>query len=242
MIILKGTRMKSIIQEASSIAKAIEEGWIKAQKPQQFSVKILEEAEKNFLGLTKKSAKVAIFFDEPQLNKPSEHRPGQQAYKQQSPYGKATEDRQSNRQQPQQPRPQHEKPSSYAKATDDRQPARQQQPQRPQQQLSSQVENAPQQSAQPKKQFEPLWNQAMVDRTQQWMRDAFKNSGNEHIQFSVEPQKFHLRITLSAPILTDPDKEKQLLASFSALILETLKRSFKMSLRGHKIVLTHNKK
>ncbi len=93
----------------------------------------------------------------------------------------------------------------------------------------------------PKKQFEPLWNQGMVERTEQWMHHAFQNSNNQHIQFSVEPQKFHLRITLSTPILSDPDKEKQLLASFSALILETLKRTFKISLRGHKIVLTHKK-
>lgn len=221
--------MKSIIQEASSIAKAVEEGWIKAQKPQQFSVKILEEAEKNFLGLTKKSAKVAIFFDEPQVTKPAEHRPAQQA------------PRQQHQQRPQQ-RPVQEK-SSYAKATDDRQlsqrpqQAQKQQPQQP----TQTAENVAQAPAQPKKQFEPLWNQAMVDRTQQWMQEAFKHSNNGHIQFTVEPQKFHLRITLSAPILPDPDKEKQLLASFSALILETLKRSFKMSLRGHKIVLTHKK-
>jgi hypothetical protein len=79
----------------------------------------------------------------------------------------------------------------------------------------------------------------MVDRTQEWMDEALKNSQNEHIKFTIEPQKFHLRITLSTSILPDPDKEKQLLASFSALILETLKRTFKMSLRGHKIVLTH---
>jgi len=230
--------MKSIIQEASSIAKAVEEGWIKAQKPQQFSVKILEEAEKNFIGFTTKSAKVAIFFDEPQVAKPSEHRGTAQANRQQ----------QSNQQRPQQVQQpaRHEKQqvaqqSPYAKATEDRRPAQQAPRQQQPQQFAQQAENAPQAPAQPKKQFEPLWNQGMVDRTQQWMQEAFKNSNNEHIQFTVEPQKFHLRITLSAPILNDPDKEKQLLASFSALILETLKRSFKMSLRGHKIVLTHKK-
>jgi len=56
--------MKSIIFEAPSIAKAVEQSWKKAGKPQQFSVKILEEEEKNFLGMTKKPAKIAIFFDE----------------------------------------------------------------------------------------------------------------------------------------------------------------------------------
>jgi predicted RNA-binding protein Jag len=52
------------MQEASTIAKAIEQGWIKAGKPKEFSVKVYEEPETNFLGFTKKNAKVAIFFSE----------------------------------------------------------------------------------------------------------------------------------------------------------------------------------
>ncbi|MFC1841845.1 hypothetical protein ACFLYA_02125 [Candidatus Dependentiae bacterium] len=55
--------MKSIICEASSIAKAIEKSWQKAGKPQSFSVKVLEQEEKNFLGMTRKPAKIALFFD-----------------------------------------------------------------------------------------------------------------------------------------------------------------------------------
>lgn len=56
--------MKSIICEASSIAKAVEQGWQKAGMPQNFSIKVLEKEEKNFIGMTKKPAKVAIFFEE----------------------------------------------------------------------------------------------------------------------------------------------------------------------------------
>jgi predicted RNA-binding protein Jag len=58
--------MKSLVEEASSIAKAIEKAWDRAGKPQAFSVKIYETGEKNFLGFTKKSAKVGIFFEEEQ--------------------------------------------------------------------------------------------------------------------------------------------------------------------------------
>lgn len=63
--------MKSIIQEGSSIAKAIEQGWIRAGKPESFTIKVLEEAEKNFIGLTKRSAKVALYYTEaPEKNRP----------------------------------------------------------------------------------------------------------------------------------------------------------------------------
>lgn len=55
--------MKSVFVEAATISKAIQKGWEKAGKPKKFSVAILEEAEKNFLGMVKKSAKIGIFFE-----------------------------------------------------------------------------------------------------------------------------------------------------------------------------------
>jgi hypothetical protein len=57
--------MRSVIHEASSIAKAIEQGWIKAGKPRNFSVKIFEEPQRSFFGLfTAKSAKIGIFVED----------------------------------------------------------------------------------------------------------------------------------------------------------------------------------
>lgn len=55
--------MNSIVQEASSVAKAVEAAWVKAGKPQKFSVRIFEEAEKNFFGITSKPAKIALLFE-----------------------------------------------------------------------------------------------------------------------------------------------------------------------------------
>jgi len=54
--------MKSIVEEASSIVKAIEKAWIRAGKPLSFQVKILEESKRNFFGMTVKSAKIGFFF------------------------------------------------------------------------------------------------------------------------------------------------------------------------------------
>jgi hypothetical protein len=58
----KAQYMKSIMEEASSIVRAIEAAWIRAEKPQEFSVKIYEEPEKNFFGMVTKSAKIALIF------------------------------------------------------------------------------------------------------------------------------------------------------------------------------------
>lgn len=75
--------MKSIMEEASSIGKAIDLAWNRAGKPAQFSIKILEEPEKNMFGLTVKSAKIALFFDERrrqefQQRQPERPRPARQ--------------------------------------------------------------------------------------------------------------------------------------------------------------------
>ena len=54
--------MKSVIAQGSSIAKAIEEALKKADMPQEFFVKVLEDAQAGFLGFGSKKAKIALFF------------------------------------------------------------------------------------------------------------------------------------------------------------------------------------
>ncbi len=204
--------MKSIMQEASSLMKAIEQAWTTAGKPQEFTVKILEEAQKNFIGLTTRSAKIALFFGEKQTAKI--HEPKQR-----------------------QPRYQHAK-----EVREEREPREQREPREYREKRhTEQQENQPAQRAeQPRQQRmqQPLWTEEMVDFSKNWMSENLAIM-HKHISFTIEPQNFHLRITLSSPILDQHDKEKHLLASFSLLLIETLKKNFRSALRGHKIVLTH---
>lgn len=84
--------MRSIIHEASTIAKAIEQGWTKAGKPKDFTVKIFEEPQKNFLGFTTKNAKVGIFIEDKsqqrQEFKPKKHIPHHRRQQQQRHRGR----------------------------------------------------------------------------------------------------------------------------------------------------------
>lgn len=77
--------MKSIMEEASSVVKAIEKGWIRAGKPQEFTVKVFEEAQKNFIGLTTKSAKIGIFFEDHAVAAPAIRQVKTQPQKKQAP-------------------------------------------------------------------------------------------------------------------------------------------------------------
>lgn len=56
--------MKSVIAQGASVAKAIEEALKKAEQPQEFFVKVLEDAQPGFLGFGAKKAKIALFFKE----------------------------------------------------------------------------------------------------------------------------------------------------------------------------------
>lgn len=55
--------MKSILQEASSVFKAVEKAWDRSGMPNEFTIKILEIGDKNFFGISKKPAIISITYD-----------------------------------------------------------------------------------------------------------------------------------------------------------------------------------
>jgi predicted RNA-binding protein Jag len=65
--------MKSLVEEASSVVKAIEKAWTRAGKPQSFTVKIFEEPQSGFLGFNSKPAKIGIFYEEIVIRQEREH-------------------------------------------------------------------------------------------------------------------------------------------------------------------------
>ncbi|MGZ6254541.1 MAG: Jag N-terminal domain-containing protein [Candidatus Chromulinivorax sp.] len=54
--------MKSVVVEAATVAKAIELAWQKAEKPEEFFIRILQEHQFGFLGFGAQKAKIVLFF------------------------------------------------------------------------------------------------------------------------------------------------------------------------------------
>jgi len=181
--------MKSLMEEASSISKAIEKGWLNAGKPAEFTIKVYEEAEKNFFGMTTKPAKIGIFFTEP----------------------KRAEGRQRRKAEPRQQRP---------RSLTAREPRREAKPEEKREDLG------------------PIWSDEMVASAKEWISNILQYMDFGHIPFTIEPSRFHLRITFEKGVLIDKDKQKHLFAIFSGLLLTMLKRQYKRPLRGYKVVLT----
>ncbi|MBN2267288.1 MAG: hypothetical protein JW725_03005 [Candidatus Babeliaceae bacterium] len=216
--------MKSVVQEASSIAKAIEQAWKTTGEPRQFSVKILELAQKNFFGFTSRPAKIAFFFEEELRKQSRPARSERRGEVRRQDTGVPSQSRRG-RQMPQ-------RPSEAAKPA----PA-----QRDVVAPSGPV--TPDRTAVPvatrERRFESLWNDEMLNGARAWLSEVLVLMGHADVNFSVEVQQFHLRITLSRSLVSDESKEKHLLASLSTLMLATLKKQFRKALRGHKIVLVH---
>lgn len=212
--------MKSVIQEASSIAKAIDQAWEKAGKPADFSIKILEQPQKNFFGLTSHPAKVSLCFEERVQG----------------------QGRRDNRV----PRQQQSNKRDWASFH----PSQEQQPRRAPQQMRQEPRATQAQQGRPEHREERQqeqrmqrpqahWEQPMIAFAEQWLKDVLKEMNCDHITFTVEPSNAFLRFTLSNHLVDNIEKEKRMLAGMSLLMLEAIKRNFKAGLRRHRIVLTH---
>lgn len=204
--------MKSIVEEASSIVKAIEKGWASAGHPKEFTVKIYEEPQKNFIGMTVRPAKIGIFFTEAPAPKAAEQ-----------PKKKKIEDRpkpQPAEQQPRAPR------------------GRQQRPQEPLRESRVAPQERPETgTADEQKPQGPIWTDEMIATAQDWIREILDDMGFGHIPFTAHAQHFHLKIQFSQPLLEDKSRQKHLFASLSNLLLTMLKRHYKRPLKGYKVVL-----
>jgi predicted RNA-binding protein Jag len=66
--------MKSILQEANSIERAIDKAWNEAGKPKEFTIRVLDEGERNFLGLSRRPAIVSIFYKPEKVTTPQYRR------------------------------------------------------------------------------------------------------------------------------------------------------------------------
>jgi predicted RNA-binding protein Jag len=218
--------MKSIMEEASSVIKAIEKGWIQAGKPQEFTIKVFEEATKNFIGMTVKPAKIAIFFQEKAVSSTQQNiRPTRQK---QSPssYAKTSVDT-----------------SSYAKTNrgEETKPASARKPvtaHKPQQQQARATQPTQTTHDQGEKKQRDAWTPEMVNAAQGWMQGLLDSLDKQGLTFSTEVKSYYLKINVATPVLDDTEQEKALFRNCAYLIMQSLRNKFKKSFRGFKIILS----
>jgi hypothetical protein len=252
--------MKSIIQESSSVAKAIELALAQAANPKDFSVKVLEYPTKNFFGITTRPARIALYWDDkttqktndphpiPTLENTTEARSGERPERRGE---RNTQERPARQEQRREPHARPERREPREQRNEQRETREMREPQERREREFKEVREprehkeqiaAPEPEQEQSQNVEevrvPLWNTEMVDYSKRWLQRVLTGLQRE-IPFTMEPHQFYLRITFTQPLFDDADQERKVLASLSLLLLETCRHTFKVNLRGHKVLLTH---
>jgi hypothetical protein len=214
--------MKSIIEEGSSLAKAVEKGWQKAGKPQEFTVKIFEEAQKNFIGMTIKSAKVGIFFKDIVEKTAETPKNNSQKPTQKRAASPSSDTHTKEIREKQQPRP-IEKRESSRKSSEST--------------LHKEKTNSLEETNSIEKK-EPIvveWTPQMIEIATNWLNGAFEALGKKNIELKITQEGSMLQFLVLEEILDTPQQEKYLFIGFSTLIIQALKKKLRKSLKGYKV-------
>lgn len=202
--------MKSIMEEAKSIAKAIEQGWARAGKPHEFSVKVYEEPQTNFIGFTTKPAKIGLFFQEQPINQPRAQQKERPAHQQPQPIKKAVV---------QDIAPQRVVQKQQAQA-----------PIQVAQDLQPKKEHA---TTSP-------WNPELVASAQEWVKDSLSLLADNDVNFTVEVDRYALKLNFNKLVTQNNEKEKMLFRGWAYLIMQALRQKYKRPLKGLKVILMSN--
>ena len=258
--------MKSLVEEASSIVKAIESAWNRAGKPQEFSVKILEHPETGFLGLkTVKSAKVAIFFTEVQRAEPQQRPVGRRdANAPQRPM-RPPQDRMDRVERPERPTPERQERTERPERQD-----RQDRPERsfdrrdrpprmgggrPDQRRDGRYEqrggeNRYQDRNQDSRyndsrSNEPAsggeqrlsWTSEFVETAQEWLKETLVLTGQPDANVKSHVSQNYLKLIIDKPIADDPRQEEMLLKSWTNLAYDAVQEKAKQRLYGLRLFI-----
>lgn len=212
--------MKSMLHEASSIIKAIEKAWTESGKPSEFTIKILEEGQKGFLGLTKLPAIVSITFNSVKPVDKNKFR--ERDFQSRKP---------RNEQQPQPVRQQPEKSKMQRADAQDflrrQQAAKRNEPVMAERKVNTQVvtEEA------------LIWTPEWVNFISDNLKDLL-NVMQFSLGFNTKIDKKNLFIYMEKPLMSEPEENRILLNSIAYLLMQFLKRKHKKKFRGYQILMS----
>jgi hypothetical protein len=219
--------MKSIIEEASSIFKAIEKAWERAGKPGNFSVKIFEDCQRSFFGLTKKQAKIGLFFDEmvnQEETSPSyakEHRSSVNTAN-----GEHHATPKYHEKRPRSPRNTHHETTTHQSAHVTTQ----------EQTSETKVQRKKPAPRVPVPHQEGTTN--LVKAIEVWLAAIVSKANLPVVPHTVTQRGNRLQVTFDRMIFDDPMKNTGLFRSLSYLLLGMVKNRYKREFRFLKVVLT----
>ncbi len=220
--------MRSILQEASCIPKAVEKAWNDAGRPEEFSIRVFDFGEKNFLGFSKRLAVVSIIFD-PRKSTQKVQNEGAKFEREdrgddqrQSYYDKRRSDRYNGggRQGGGYRRPSDRRPYSSEKRYDD-----------------SRYDRGNEDNRRNGYQDGALWNDEAVEDVRGWLKEIITIM-NIGIPFTAYADNHLLRIEFEKPACEIPSDERMLFSSFAYILMQFLKRKHKRKFKACRLAIS----
>jgi hypothetical protein len=219
MTFKKNTPLKSVVEESSSVAKAVEKAWSRTGKPAEFSVKIFQIEEKNFFGMSTKPAKIGLFFKDALSQSPKDT--------------ERFEKRESTREHKQTQRPaSSEKPARVRPLSRETTPSE-----------STREQQRSKSHAQPSSHSGAQWSPEMIQLVRSWLEQTLRLLNKNATTFSLQPSNLHLKIVFAQELFGDQEKERTFFRVTSYLLMQSLRTFSKEGFRGFKIIMassTHN--
>ncbi len=243
--------MKSIVQEGSTIAKAVESAWQSAGKPQEFTVKVLEEPQHNFIGMTTRSAKIALFFKD-MPTKPSTEKSERFRTDRTERGGERGDRSQRTKKQGRGQQREFSGQKPYAKETRPQRPHREEEtgfeqerevrPTRPAGRASYQEPASSQQGAQEAHEGTPFdgvfWTPEMITMAKDWLQGSLVAMDLPNLHYSTDVNRLYFKVSFDEPVNQNPTTERQIFRSFAMLLMQHMRNKLKRPLKGFKVVLS----
>ncbi len=208
--------MKSVIQEGSSVAKAVAKAWESAGKPEEFSIKIYETEKTNFFGLLRRAAVVSIFYNQKRPYKGNRERSN----------GYRNNTRRNGRESYNVSSRESFKSTPYVEESASSR-------------TSSYNEDAPRRDSRSTGQRSDrreAWHPELIDEISGWLTETTEKMGVT-TSFDTKVDGGVLKVTFETPVLEQEDYERMLFASFSHLLMQFLKRAHKNKFRSLRLLI-----
>ncbi len=210
--------MKSVLQEASSVTKAIEKAWHAAGEPEEFTVKVFETEKRNFFGFLKKAAVVSVLFD------PRKTKEGAKEAREAKPARKPRREQRDRKEVAPRGQRQEHRDKPTAAPREERAPV-----------------EAPEAEKQPRPARETGWSPELIAEMTGELKELCKRLSID------EPSKITargstLRVDFAQPVIEEVEYERMLFSSFAHLLFQFIKREHRSKFRGLRIALSSGRR
>ncbi len=229
--------MKSLIEEASSVSKAVEKAWERAGRPYSFSVKIFELPEKNFIGMTTKYAKIGIFFED----KKTQETALKSSEKATPVTIKKPFEKKSSTHIPVISKTKESDHSEITKSVElvKKNKIKNSSPEGAiKQDFNLDLKPVTNNNEQTSDNITATWNADMKMHLESWLKEVLSLIDLGHIKFTCHEQKNILKINFDSPLITNELKESLLYKNLSYLGMVSLRTHFKNEMKNLKILLS----